>query len=276
MKHRSKKKSSSRAQRKQTSPDISSSTVKSINNFYIILFGQLLIVAACGICFYITNTTMTAFTWMIFLSCFIILLILFRIIYCLYEIRSGRVSKPWKTNIHSLRTMIILGSGGHTTEMISLLKRVDRTIYNPLIFVRASSDHTSEGRVKMKESEKKNIDNCSFLAVPRSREVGQSYFTSIFTTLYSLFFSIRLVFQIQPHVIITNGPGTCIPLCVAAFLRYIFLFKCCPIIFVESFCRVKTLSLSGKILYPFCTVIVVQWQQLLAKYPRATYIGTLC
>lgn len=37
--------------------------------------------------------------------------------------------------------------------------------------------------------------------VPRSREVKQSWITSLFTTLYASFYSLRLVFQLRPQVV---------------------------------------------------------------------------
>ena len=41
----------------------------------------------------------------------------------------------------------------------------------------------------------------------------------------------------------------------------------------ESVARVKSLSLSGKLLYPIADKFMVQWPDLLAKYPRARYVG---
>ena len=47
------------------------------------------------------------------------------------------------------------------------------------------------------------------------------------------------------------------------------------IVFVESVCRVETMSLSGKILYYFADHILVQWQELKDKYPLSRYIGRI-
>lgn len=47
------------------------------------------------------------------------------------------------------------------------------------------------------------------------------------------------------------------------------------ILFVESFCRVQTLSLTGRLVYPIADRFVVQWKGLCAKYLRAEYLGTL-
>lgn len=49
----------------------------------------------------------------------------------------------------------------------------------------------------------------------------------------------------------------------------------CDIVYVESIARVKRLSLSAKILYHLrlADVLVVQWEALAKRYPRATYAG---
>ena len=47
----------------------------------------------------------------------------------------------------------------------------------------------------------------------------------------------------------------------------------CKIVFVESLCRVQTLSLTGKILQYFADEVLVQWPDLALKYPRTKYIG---
>jgi beta-1,4-N-acetylglucosaminyltransferase len=43
--------------------------------------------------------------------------------------------------------------------------------------------------------------DCDLYSIPRSREVGQSYFTSVFTTLYSMLYAFALVLQVQPEVV---------------------------------------------------------------------------
>ncbi|KAJ6754196.1 GLYCOSYL TRANSFERASE-RELATED [Salix purpurea] len=57
-----------------------------------------------------------------------------------------------------------------------------------------------------------------FLQIYRSREVGQSYITSIGTTFLALVHALWLMIRIRPQVVLCNGPGTCVPLCVIAFL----------------------------------------------------------
>jgi beta-1,4-N-acetylglucosaminyltransferase len=78
-------------------------------------------------------------------------------------------------------------------------------------------------------------------------------------------------------VVLCNGPGTCIPLCLLAYLLSLFSLLHCPVIFIESVCRVRGLSLSGLILYHsrVADAVVVQWPELTGKYPRAIYLGRI-
>lgn len=72
-----------------------------------------------------------------------------------------------------------------------------------------------------------------------------------------------------------NGPGTCVPPCVAAVLLGLFGVKKVLIVFVESVCRVQTLSLTGRILYWLSDYFFVQWPPLRDKYPRSIFLGRI-
>jgi beta-1,4-N-acetylglucosaminyltransferase len=178
------------------------------------------------------------------------------------------------------KLLVVLGSGGHTAEMISLFDGVIRTcadVYMPRIYVSADMDILSEAKVKQLY-EKAGVDASEdiFVRVPRSRNVGQSWLSSVFTTLYSFVFCLRITWKYFPTLILCNGPGTCVPVVYSALLlRYVFSLSCPKIVFVESFARVKTLSLSGKLLYPVADLFIVQWKQLAAKYPRAKFADKL-
>jgi len=111
--------------------------------------------------------------------------------------------------------------------------------------------------------------------IPRSREVGQSYWTSILTTLYSFWFAFWLVgFKVRPDLVLVNGPGTCLPIAVSAFFFRLVGWKPSKIIFIESFCRVTSLSLTGKLLYPVADLFVVCWDRLQEKYPLTHLVTT--
>jgi beta-1,4-N-acetylglucosaminyltransferase len=182
------------------------------------------------------------------------------------------------------RTMIILGSGGHTTEMLEIVQCLNIMNYEPRVYVLVEQDSNSCLKTIDVESRKgqelgdASRQNYSFVTIPRSRRVKQSYITSVFTTLYSIVCCIPVLFRHQPDLILANGPGVCVPICFLAFLSKVLLInRGCRIVFVESFCRVKTLSLSGKILYWFTDLFVVQWPDLKAQdQTTLEHFGRLC
>ncbi|KAL6754682.1 oligosaccharide biosynthesis protein Alg14 like-domain-containing protein [Haematococcus lacustris] len=179
-----------------------------------------------------------------------------------------------------LKTLIVLGSGGHTAEMLRLVAALDKSTYAPRVYVTATND-TMSGNKAMEAEKAYQLEGpakeCELYAIPRSREVGQSYFTSVFTSLNSCLYAASLVWQTSPDIVIVNGPGTCIPLCGAAFLFSKLFVKACDIVYVESIARTRTLSLSGKILYHsrMARVFLVQWEQLAKQYRRAEFAGRL-
>ena len=93
--------------------------------------------------------------------------------------------------------------------------------------------------------------------------------------MLALIDSFSTVFRHKPDLILCNGPGTCVPICLAAFVMRVFYLNNTKTIYVESICRVKTLSLSGKILYHFADQFLVQWEELQILYPKAKYLGLL-
>ena len=70
-----------------------------------------------------------------------------------------------------------------------------------------------------------------------------------------------------------GSEGTCLPVVLTTWLMSVTGISTCRIVFVESLCRVETLSLTGKILQYVADEALVQWPGLADKYPRTKYIG---
>jgi len=168
-------------------------------------------------------------------------------------------------------TLVVLGSGGHTTEMIRLLTCLEAKRYSPLAYVLATSDTTSLDRIEASPAARHGD---AVYWIPRSREVGQSYITSIFTTIRSFIHSIYVATRVRPDLVLCNGPGTCLPIVMVVFLLRILGMADGNVVFVESFCRVHNLSLTGKLLYPIVDKFVVHWPELLQQYPRSQLVST--
>ncbi|XP_076919837.1 uncharacterized protein LOC143580781 [Bidens hawaiensis] len=190
-------------------------------------------------------------------------------------------SKPARnTSQKSLSTLVVLGSGGHTAEMINLLNVLQKDRFAPRFYIAAATDNMSLQKARVFEDalgDKTSLQGAEFMQIYRSREVGQSYMTSVGTTLYALGHALWLMVKIRPQVILCNGPGTCIPICAIAFIFKVLGIRWSYIFYVESIARVKRLSLSGLLLYKLRMVdqLFVQWPQLQKQYPRAHYVGRL-
>ena len=169
----------------------------------------------------------------------------------------------------TIPTMIVLGSGGHTCEMLKLASALDKEKYTPRTFVVADSDSFSQQKAVEFDP------NAQVVIVPRSREVGQSWLTTVITTIYASMASFNVLLKHKPRLVLCNGPGTCVPICAIAWLnsRVLRVSSAVKIVFVESVCRVTTMSLSGKILMWFADAVLVQWPELAEKYRGTKYIA---
>lgn len=110
--------------------------------------------------------------------------------------------------------------------------------------------------------------------MPRSREVGQSFATSVISTVRATWVALAMVLRHAPELILVNGPGTCVPVVLAAWVWRVTGFCEPRVVFVESACRVKTLSLTGRLMWwGLADRVLVQWPDLAVRYPGTEYVG---
>ncbi|XP_045583107.1 UDP-N-acetylglucosamine transferase subunit ALG14 [Procambarus clarkii] len=204
--------------------------------------------------------------------------LLIRIGYVLYKINCCS-HMPLIVAKKTVKTLVVLGSGGHTGEMLKMIAMLDPFCYRPRVYVVAATDAISFKRLSQTE-EKLQVndegdDQFVVEVVPRTREVGQSWVSTAYSAMWALIFCILVVARHRPSLILTNGPGTCVPVCLSALLFRILGICQTRVVFIESLCRVQSLSLSGRILYRITDDFIVQWPQLKTKYPRSKYMGRL-
>lgn len=127
-------------------------------------------------------------------------LIVARLLYVLH--RTGKPLKPRSSKGSApqqpLSTLIVLGSGGHTAEMINLLSVLQKDRFAPRFYIAAATDNMSLQKARLLEE----TSSSQFMQIYRSREVGQSYITSVWTTLIALAHGFWLVLRIRPQVVI--------------------------------------------------------------------------
>ena len=238
-------------------------------------------------------------------------------------IRHGRRNPHEPTHL-----MIVLGSGGHTAEMIAMLeravndtdpvKRLDWRDYNHRSWVVSAGDSISAQRAKDFEEMAQGLTNQDSLmvgrvkratdigpgtyeihTVPRAREIHQPLSTSPISSLKCLLACYKLLkSQMRgqpthdymkpwkgerdyPDIILCNGPATGTVMVAAAIILRFFNVDYCGTrgrmrtIYVESWARVKKLSLSGELLEKVADRLLVQWPQLQKRGSKAQYMGVL-
>jgi UDP-N-acetylglucosamine:LPS N-acetylglucosamine transferase len=90
-----------------------------------------------------------------------------------------------------------------------------------------------------------------------------------FLFLLNILQSLRVYITEKPDVIISTGALSAVPICIWA---KIFRKK---VIYIESFAKMDSPNLSGRILYRFADLFIVQWESMLKFYPKAIYGGSI-
>ena len=83
----------------------------------------------------------------------------------------------------------------------------------------------------------------------------------------NLFLAMKVLKREKPDVIISTGAGVGVAFICIGFLMGI------KSIYIESVTRVRSLSLTAKLVYPIIDSLLVQWPELAQKYHKARYVG---
>lgn len=188
--------------------------------------------------------------------------------------RAFWVIRPTRRNQQGRRgprtVCVVLGSGGHTSELFANLSELDPKLWRdvrPFYVISATDSHSEQIAVSFEQDIARRTARCR--RIPRAREVGQSYQSSIWTTLKALAACFSFMYTEAPDVILTNGPGVCVPVVAASLLMAVLgLVRRPLLLYTESFTCVDHVSLSGKILLHVVNVFCVQWPELEAIVGR--------
>lgn len=149
------------------------------------------------------------------------------------------------------RVMFISSVGGHLTQMLELNKIFDDYDY---VLITEKTDVTLDLKDKYK---------MDFLMYGTRKYI----FHYLLVCFVNFFKTIYLFIKYRPKVIVTTGTHTTVMMC---YLGWIMRRK---IIFIESFAKRESTTLSGKMVYPIATTFIVQWEDMLKFYPKAKYFG---
>ena len=85
--------------------------------------------------------------------------------------------------------------------------------------------------------------------------------------IWLFFRTLTILLKEKPDFIITTGALVAYPFCVVGKLLGI------KVVYVESFARVNEPSLTGKLVYKMSDLFMVQWEDMLEKYPKSMLGG---
>lgn len=107
-----------------------------------------------------------------------------------------------RQHLNSVRTLVVLGSGGHTSEMLGFLQTLPIHKYSPRCYIVAATDKGSATKaVAFEQQLPSNTSQYSIEHITRSREVGQSYLTSVLTTSKALMHAVTLLNRQRPQLV---------------------------------------------------------------------------
>ncbi|MFD0767743.1 PssD/Cps14F family polysaccharide biosynthesis glycosyltransferase [Bacillus sp. CGMCC 1.60114] len=146
----------------------------------------------------------------------------------------------------------ISSTGGHLTQLNNIMKSFDSSSINVI---------TEKNQTTLSLQEKYNV---LYLIQQERKNI---FFPFIF--MANVILSLWYVWKVKPQYIISTGAGAVIPFCI---FGKIFGSK---LIFIESFAKVQTPTITGRVLYRFADKFYVQWEELLSVYEKAEFKGRL-
>ena len=70
-------------------------------------------------------------------------------------------------------------------------------------------------------------------------------------------------------MVVTTGTHTAVPMC---YIAKLFGSK---VIFIETFANRNSKTATGKLVYKFADLFIVQWEEMLKLYPKAKLGGSI-
>jgi len=140
-------------------------------------------------------------------------------------------------------------SGGHFEQLMMLKPLMDK--YDSFILTEETQYVTTKGEIEqyyLKQINRKELD---FLL------------KFVINTVISL----KIFLKKRPDVVISTGVLATIPMCIIA---KIFGKK---LIYIESFAKINSPTLTGRLLYKFADQFYIQWDELKKFYPNAINKG---
>ena len=150
---------------------------------------------------------------------------------------------------NSKRICFISSSGGHFEELKCLRNIADKYV-SVLITEKEEYDITSF------------CDKMYLIPKMNRREIS-----SYFTLVHSVFLAKKIFKKYKITHLVTTGAMCSYVFCLVAKMMGI------KVVYIESFARTTTPSLTGRLVYPISDLFIIQWKALKKYYPKSIYGG---
>ena len=148
-----------------------------------------------------------------------------------------------------MKIVFAASSGGHFEQLMMLKPLMEK--YDSIIVTEKTTYDV--GKQNFPVYYVKQINRKEILFIPKF--------------LLNTISSLRIYFKERPDIMITTGVLAIIPLALVMKLMRRKL------IYIESFAKVTSKTLSGNLLYRFADRFYVQWEEMLKLYPNAIFKG---
>lgn len=143
----------------------------------------------------------------------------------------------------------VASSGGHWEEMMRLKEIANENI---AFYVTEKSGQITEAAIPVTYT------------LPQINRHEKGFFLHFLNVFVKAAGIIR---KEKPDVVISTGALIAFPFCLLAKISGK------KVVYIESFARVHEKSLTGKLVYHFADLFLVQWESMLECYPKAKYAG---
>ena len=149
----------------------------------------------------------------------------------------------------SIKICFAASTGGHFEQLMMLKPLMDK--YDSFII-------TEKAQYK---------SNTKGIRTYYLNQVNRKELTCCPRMIANVFKTFRIYSKEQPDLIICTGVLAMLPMCLWMKL------KKKKVIYIESFAKVTSPTLSGKLMYKYADQFYVQWPQMKEIYPNAIYLG---
>lgn len=147
------------------------------------------------------------------------------------------------------KVCLISSSGGHFEQLLMLEKLSDEF----------------DSFIVTEKTEYNSLENDFYYLHQVNRKEIRSYFYFLLNCLIS----IKIYFNEKPDIIISTGALAVIPMFIIGKIARKKL------VFIESFSKSNSPTLTGKLIYKFADLFIVQWESMKEIYPDALFLGSI-